>query len=87
MGYMSRVWMATSVAVVGIGHADQGAKWTAGLASMRLGKEGLAVAGVIPAALFASEQSRSGDFRREEGRGHAEDSVRKAMYLSCWGPS
>ncbi|KAG0497114.1 hypothetical protein HPP92_001805 [Vanilla planifolia] len=82
MGYMSRLWVAASVAVVGGAHADNGAKWNAGIATMRLGRERLADAGVLPASVFcAFVRSRSG------GVLHEEDSVRRAMYLSCWGPS
>lgn len=79
--------MATSVAVVGGGHAEYGAKWSAGIDSMKLEKERLVAAGVIPAAWFVADRSRGSGGLREEGRAQAEDSVRKAMYLSCWGPS
>ena len=84
---MSRVWMAASVAVVGSSHADHGAKWKAGVSSLRLGKEHLAAAGVIPASYFTAYRSLSCGGRREEAKAQAEDSVKKAMYLSCWGPS
>lgn len=87
MGYMSRLWMATSVAVVGAGHAEHGAKWSAGIDSMKLGRERLAAAGVIPAAWLAADRSRGDSGLREEDRAQAEDSLRKVMYLSCWGPS
>ncbi|KAL0911254.1 hypothetical protein M5K25_019381 [Dendrobium thyrsiflorum] len=87
MGSISRMMMATSVAVLGGGHAEQGAKWCARIDSIKLGKKQLAAAGVIPAAWLAADRSRGNCGLREEGRAQAEDSLRKAMYLSCWGPS
>ncbi|PKA47920.1 hypothetical protein AXF42_Ash016266 [Apostasia shenzhenica] len=85
MGSVSRVWMAASVAVVGAGHADQGGKWT----SLRLAKERLvAAAGFFPAMWFSTSLAAAGSGGgRKEGRILADDSLRKAMYLSCWGPS
>ncbi|KAL0911256.1 hypothetical protein M5K25_019383 [Dendrobium thyrsiflorum] len=87
MGSLSRMMMATSVAVLGGGHVEHGAKWRAWIDSIKLGKKQLAAAGVIPAAWFAADRSRGDGGLREEGRAQAEDSLRKAMYLSCWGPS
>lgn len=79
--------MATSVAVVGGSHAEHGTKWSTGIDSMKLGKERLVAAGVLPATWFAADRSRGSCCLRDDGRAQAEDSVRKAMYLSCWGPS
>ncbi|PKU84600.1 hypothetical protein MA16_Dca015459 [Dendrobium catenatum] len=81
---MSRVWVAATVAFVGGGHADHGAKWSAEIASLRGGKERRASAGVFSEGLLAAGGVRGGASWREEGRAEAEDSVREAMYLSCW---
>ncbi|KAL0911258.1 hypothetical protein M5K25_019385 [Dendrobium thyrsiflorum] len=68
MGSISRMMMATSVAVLGGGHAEHGAKWCARIDSIKLGKKQLAAAGVIPAAWFAANRSRGDGGLREEGR-------------------
>ncbi|XP_020698415.2 uncharacterized protein LOC110111061 [Dendrobium catenatum] len=73
--------MATSVAVLGGGHAEHGAKWCARIDSIKLGKKQLAAVGVIPAAWFAADRSRGDGGLREEGPAQAEDSLRKAMIL------
>ncbi|RWV77294.1 hypothetical protein GW17_00061896, partial [Ensete ventricosum] len=70
------VWMAASVAVVQ-GHADLGIKSSGHL-------------GTVPTAAAAAGLGvvrGLGGAGNEERRKQAEDSFRKAMYLSCWGPS
>lgn len=63
--------MAASVAVVR-DHGDHGAK------SLRSAKS-LIPAGLVPATALG--------VNRDVNRVQAEDSVRQAMYISCWGPS
>ncbi|KAK9089500.1 hypothetical protein Scep_028582 [Stephania cephalantha] len=78
--------MAASVAVVQ-NHTDQGVKWNAGV--MRSSKRWFSgeslrpVAGVLDMDLGFSP-ARSGG---EEKRKQTDDSLRKAMYFSCWGQS
>ncbi|KAG1347176.1 hypothetical protein COCNU_06G010050 [Cocos nucifera] len=70
--------MAASVAVVK-GQTDRGTEWNAG-------KDWLAPAGLVqPNGLGISRFSSDGS--AEERRKQADDSLRKAMYISCWGPS
>ncbi|KAI3992769.1 hypothetical protein MKX01_021730 [Papaver californicum] len=82
MSYLGRIWMATSVAVVQ-GHTDQGFKWSTGLKFSKNSINFRPLAGIIG--------SDSGDFipnsfggARDE-RKQAEESVQKAMFITCWG--
>lgn len=80
MSYLNRVWMAASVAVVK-GQTDRGPKWYAG-------KDYLGQAGPVPVPPNGLGIGRFfGDGRAEERRNQADDSLQKAMYMSCWGPS
>ncbi|URE27360.1 Wound-induced protein [Musa troglodytarum] len=78
MRYLNSVWMAASVAVVQ-GHANQGIKSSGHLATV-------AVAAAAAAAGLGVFRGLGGA-GNEERRKQADDSFRKAMYLSCWGPS
>lgn len=66
---------------MGGGHGGRGA----GAAGEGAGGAG-AVAGLAPqaAALAPARAAADADGRRQAG---ADESLRKAMYLSCWGPS
>ena len=79
MSYFSRACMAASVAVVR-DHTDCGAKslWSA--------KSRLLPAGAVPAAAFGLNRVLGGE-TRDQNRAQADDSVRQAMFISCWGPS
>ncbi|CAN6219228.1 unnamed protein product [Urochloa humidicola] len=75
MAHMSRVWAAATVAAVRT-QRERAQPSTA--ARSRL-------AGLAPqAAALAAARAAADDGRRQAG---ADESLRKAMYLSCWGPS
>uniref|UniRef100_A0A0E0ALD4 Uncharacterized protein n=1 Tax=Oryza glumipatula TaxID=40148 RepID=A0A0E0ALD4_9ORYZ len=73
MAQLSRVWVAATVAAVRAQRerAPAAREWVAGLAPQA-------------AALAAARAAADADGRRQAG---ADESLRKAMYLSCWGPS
>ncbi|CAD6223501.1 unnamed protein product [Miscanthus lutarioriparius] len=76
MAHMSRVWAAATVAAVRA-QRERAPSAAAG-ARDRL-------AGLAPqAAALAAARAADDDGRRQAG---ADESLRKAMYLSCWGPS
>lgn len=80
MSYLNRVWMAASAAVVqGQTHTDRSTRWNAG-------KDRVDPAGIVPTTWFGMGRLL-GDGSGEERRKQADDSFRKAMYMSCWGPS
>ena len=66
--------MAASVAVVQ-GRAE--------FQYVRAGKNRISPSGSVPAASLPTVMGKS----REESQRDADESVRTAMYLSCWGPS
>ncbi|KAG1368206.1 hypothetical protein COCNU_14G006740 [Cocos nucifera] len=81
MSYLNRVWMAAGVAVVqGHIHGDRSPRWNAG-------KGRVTPAGLVPTTGFGFGRSQLGDGSGEERRQQADDSLHKAMYISCWGPS
>ncbi|KAF0905080.1 hypothetical protein E2562_000884 [Oryza meyeriana var. granulata] len=72
MAQLSRVWVAATVAAV------RAQRERAPAARER-------VAGLAPqAAALGAARAAADDGRRQAG---ADESLRKAMYLSCWGPS
>ncbi|KAG7011951.1 hypothetical protein SDJN02_26859, partial [Cucurbita argyrosperma subsp. argyrosperma] len=90
MSYLNRVGMAASVAVAQ-GHTEIGHKWKSGLKSLRQGRR-LLSSGENPAdlrplsSLVGSEGPgavRSLD--ADERMAQTEDSLRRVMYLNCWG--
>ncbi|KAF8664472.1 hypothetical protein HU200_054646 [Digitaria exilis] len=74
MAHMSRVWAAATVAAV----RAQRERAPSAAARDRL-------AGLAPqAAALAVARVAADDGRRQAG---ADESLHKAMYLTCWGPS
>lgn len=76
MSYLNKVWMAASVV------ANREKASLAG--SVQRNKDRLGSAGLMAqAASLGLARAVSGD----ENRRQADESVRQAMYLTCWNPS
>ncbi|KAK6919500.1 Protein of unknown function wound-induced [Dillenia turbinata] len=87
MSQFNRLWMAASVAVVQ-GHTDQGIRWKSGLRSFNTGKGRLFTEGSElgrPVIVGSDLGDLIENCNGEERRKHADESIRKVMYLSCWG--
>ena len=90
MSYLNRIWMAASVAVVQ-GHTDQGHKWKTGLTSLQHGKRKFfsgtgsdashlrPLSGVIGSDFPGVLGNQDGNHERPD------ESLRRVMYLNCWG--
>ena len=90
MSYLNRVWMAASVAVVQ-NHTDQGHKWKTGLKSLQHGKRklfsgtGSDALDLRPLSVMIGSDF-SGVVGNSEGNHERHDeSLRRVMYLNCWG--
>lgn len=81
--YMSRVWMAASVVVVRERGDQGGIKWKAGLKPCYLVASGEGGDRDERGGRTTGSKIRSGEERRQ----HAEESLQKAMFVSCWSPS
>ena len=92
MSYLNRVWMAATVAVAQ-GHTDPGHKCKVAVKSIHnnrtrlLSAGGLAVLRPLSSLMgsdvaVAAVGNGSG---AEDRRRQADDSLRKVMYLNCWG--
>jgi small ligand-binding sensory domain FIST len=79
MAHMSRVWAAATVAAVRA-QRERAPSAAAGGAGARDRLAGLAP----QAAALAAARATTDDGRRLAG---ADESLRKAMYLTCWAPS
>ncbi|CAN4103380.1 unnamed protein product [Withania somnifera] len=95
MSYLSRVWVATTVAFVN-SHADHGQKFKSGIQSIRGTKHfssssssGADVDGLrsMSGLLGSDVGGFIGSGKGEEKRKQADDTLRQVMYLSCWGQS
>ncbi|CAI0460859.1 unnamed protein product [Linum tenue] len=85
MNHLNRVWMAATVAAVQGSHADQGTKWKSGLQALHHGKRrffsGSADAADLRPLSAAVVSGRDVD----EGLRQSDESMRRVMYLNCWG--
>jgi len=77
---MSRVWAAATVAAV----RAQRERAPSAAAGAGAGARDRLVGLAPQAAALAAARAAADDGRRQAG---ADESLRKAMYLSCWGPS
>ncbi|KAL5197700.1 hypothetical protein ABZP36_001212 [Zizania latifolia] len=81
MAQLSRVWVAATVAAV---RAQRERAPAVGVRARAAGARER-MAGLAPqAAALSAARAAADDGRRQAG---ADESLRKAMYLSCWGPS
>ncbi|KAM4093314.1 hypothetical protein ACB094_06G106600 [Castanea mollissima] len=90
MSYLNRFWMAASVAVVQ-GHTDQGQKWKTGLKSLQHGKRKFFYGTGSDASVLRPLSGMIGsDFpgvvgNRDGNLDRSDESLRRIMYLNCWG--
>ncbi|XP_028761573.1 uncharacterized protein LOC114720126 [Neltuma alba] len=90
MSYLSRVWMAATVGVAQ-GHTDPGHKCKTGLKSIQQNRRKLFSAGdssdLRPlSGMMGSDVPRPMENSDVDPRQRqADDSLRKVMYLNCWG--
>ncbi|KAJ1410730.1 hypothetical protein SESBI_05475 [Sesbania bispinosa] len=91
MSYLNRVWMAATVAVAQ-GHTDSGRKCKTALGSIHHNRTRLFSAGGLSdlrplSGAVGSDIAGSvnGNSDVEDRLRQADDSLRKVMYLNCWG--
>ncbi|CAL5200438.1 unnamed protein product [Lathyrus oleraceus] len=87
MSYLNRVWMATTVAVAQ-GHTDPGHKCKTALESINQNRTRLFPADSLSdlrplAGVAVSDVPVSSE--AEERLRQTDDSLRKVMYMNCWG--
>ncbi|KAL4272280.1 hypothetical protein GQ457_13G006470 [Hibiscus cannabinus] len=85
MSYLNRVWMATSVAVVQGRGENQGQKWRSGVKFLERGQR--RVFDGEPSDLRPISAAIGSDLSGMVGNreGQADESIRRVMYLNCWG--
>ncbi|KAL7102348.1 hypothetical protein ACP275_08G114600 [Erythranthe tilingii] len=89
MSYMSKLWMATSVAAVN-SHSNQGQKLKSALKSFNIGGGGgnkrffSGHGRHEPAELRSCSAVRNSDVGVDR-RKQADESVHQVMYFNCWG--
>ncbi|CAL1406748.1 unnamed protein product [Linum trigynum] len=92
MNHLNRVWMAATVAVVQAPHADQGTKWKSGLQSLHHGKRRFfsgsgdaADLRPLSSAVVSDRAGVAGSRDADESVRQSDESIRRVMYLNCWG--
>lgn len=84
MSYLNRVWMAATVAVAQ-SHADPGHKCKTAISSIHRNRTSLFSAGSLLAIRPLSGFLASDVTEAEERMRQTDDSLRKVMYMNCWG--
>ncbi|KAK2370529.1 hypothetical protein P8452_57699 [Trifolium repens] len=87
MSYLNRVWMAATVAVAQ-GHTDPGHKCKSAIGSIHQNRSRLFTAGSLSdlrplSGVVVSDVSVSSE--ADERLSRTDDSLRKVMYMNCWG--
>ncbi|CAI0460858.1 unnamed protein product [Linum tenue] len=85
MNHLNRVWMAATVAAVQGSHADQGTKWKSGLQALHHGKRRFFSGSADAADLRPLSAAVAGSRDVDEGLRQSDESMRRVMYLNCWG--
>ncbi|KAF3784681.1 hypothetical protein EJ110_NYTH29744 [Nymphaea thermarum] len=89
VGNMGRMCMAAGLALMQQGQTDPGLRCNVTFRSMDLGsaKSASVDDGLPPAGSGDDAGEVSGSRNAEVRRMQADESLRKAIYMSCWGPN
>ncbi|TYG81610.1 hypothetical protein ES288_D01G018700v1 [Gossypium darwinii] len=82
MSYLNRVWMATSMAMVQ-GHGEnQGQNWKSGIKFLQRGQRRLSDGESSNLRPISGSDLTGVVSNRDD---QADESIRRVMYLNCWG--